>query len=572
MSRPIPHRHEVLEPHSMAEAQYLEAQPTAPPLRSLRNGDVDDNERRRSRSLGKMGSPWSMPPPPFTGGDVPDVAAWPVPDELPWLPSEGLHSSRNIEFAKWNASGWPTPAEVNMPDLFPFPPPFLPPPPFPQWTSGSNGENYGPNRADDFPWLAPLPNNCNRRDDEDIQKHERRSSSYCRASQEEQERLRNMAENARRQFTARSSATRSQSSTASTADDTSTAQHSFEDRQMSKIVEHHRSFTRITPQQRAALKEQREMRINSRRNSVMNVKTPSENKRTSSTTRQSNVSARYRSPTTSSSMRVPSKLNIDVRRSGAEATEQKVDRKGVNITPNRSHSKVHTPRASRGVTLSNLKGETPSLEKAMQHGLPSEQRRMEAFATKGNDKRHNQSSFVGFGATQYTPFVELARKDPRAAEYLRGIESLYSNLRSSYESFQKHPEQFLKNRGPTMHAIQNAVQSPSPARAEVHRDPSNGNLFPVNQTPPPLPIINDASPNRNVQPSAETRQLREELDRLEHQWQALSELRVGEPGVRGSTEDGPAQRLGGVNAPRELKEDIFSFENVLGFVRERKHQ
>lgn len=456
----------------------------------------------------------AMAPPPFSG-QLPDFVSWPAPGDvpLPWLPS--------FEDAP-TTDGW-SPSAVGMPDTFPFPPPFLPPPP--PWQEMMNGHQ-------EFPWLAPQqsqPQQVN----EDI-----RSVSYNANSLDEKTRLKSLADNARREFMQRGRST-SQSSVEVLDQPHPTRSTGLP---TEKFVALHRAITsRLTDSEIRHLKEQREARINARRNSVHNPNLQPSAVRTAHRA-PTNQEARFRSPTASSMHRTPVKTHhaADVKRRTATPIAR-------HQPPTlRSHSSV-----GKGITVTALKGEIPSLNKTMRLGQTSERRRLESFIQSEpaiyNSEKPQAPSFVGFGAAQYTPFVELAKKDPRAAEYLRGIETLYTNLRSSYETFQKNPSKFLKEQGPSTNAIHAAVTR--------HADPTHFSS--------PHSHDNSVSPVAPAQPSAETRQLRLELDRLEHQWQSLAELRVEAAHLPAE----PAQPR--IQHPH--KQDVFSYENVLSYVKERNH-
>lgn len=520
MSRTVPLRRLAAEPQSISDSQYLEAQPSAPPLQQLRprnevNNEIDTTHTARNTNVTHESIPFI------------DYTSWPAPSDLPmpWLP------------AFPDTEHWPTPESVNMPDLFPFPPPFLPPPPFGSLGTGSS----------DFPWLAPIPFEQDTKASRSSPHTESlQGAKSFAASSDEQARLRYIAEKARRDLAARRGASRSASQSSVESPPSAAAAQVT-----AKIVSRHREVFRPTldPHRIKALKDEREARINARRNSVHNVNM--RNRPDSSRLRANPADAGYARPTTASMRRTPPRTHsVDNR-----PLQHPVSRP--TTTPKRVHN-VSTP--GKGVTVTSLKGEIPSLSNAMRFGLASDQRRLSEYTKNGEETLLYHSAAetrsARIGAAQYTPFAELAKKDPRAAEYLRGIETLYNNLRSSYESFQKNPEKFLKDSVPSVHGIDAAVAR----RTELRVDPSH-----VTATSPPrLPnpsTIDFAIPNAKV--SAETRQLRQELDRLEHQWQALSEIR-GEASVSAtSPKKEQHQHL-------SLKPDIFSYESVLSFVKDRK--
>jgi hypothetical protein len=490
------------------------------PQRHFRDDNSSSNSVHKQWDEFVLSEPALAPPP--IQSQPPNFMTWPAPTDLPWLPSFGEAMADN------GSNRWPSPSAVNMPDLFPFPPPFLPHPS--QWPQRS---------SDEFPWLPeaqPLP------------QQELRSSSYNANSFDERSRLKALAENARKDFAHRGRSA-SQSSMDSTSGSAPRSNHLAE-MQTARLVTTHRAITsRMTEDQLRQLKEQRDARINARRNSVLNPKLqPDSSRKVRGTSPVRD--ARFRSPTASSMRRTP------VRAASIDAKQPVVAAYRPSF-PHRSHS------AAKGVTVTALKGEIPSLHKTMRLGQPSERRRLEPHSTSklgptlyDSDKHQSQhSSFVGFGAAQYTPFVELAKKDPRAAEYLRGIETLYTNLRSSYESFQKNPAQFLKEKGPTTTAIQNAVATNLVAK---HFDPASSQEHLAANSSVPLAAA-------RTQPSAETRQLRMELDRLEHQWQSLAELRI-----ETSNQPTLASQPQAQHQHPNTKQDIFSYDNVLSFVRERK--
>jgi hypothetical protein len=239
-----------------------------------------------------------------------------------------------------------------------------------------------------------------------------------------------------------------------------------------------------------------------------------------------------------------------------------------------------SPAAGRGVTVKNLKGSTPDLQHVLQKGLPSEQRRQKELhqvpvtpKASANPQRITGSYVPGVGSPAYEPFVRAASVDPKAAMYLEGIEALYKKLRESYVEFQRNPEHFLK--APAAAAIKKAVAGDT---LDIVHDASH-----VRPGCAPLRVEFPA----NVQPSSETVKLRQELDRLEVQWQRLSNERgaggdLSEFSSPTTTRQGVAERVqsmsllavssDGSERPRGLAAGSFSPDAVLEFVRERQHQ
>ena len=254
--------------------------------------------------------------------------------------------------------------------------------------------------------------------------------------------------------------------------------------------------------------------------------------------------------------------------------------------------------SARGVTVKALKGYAPDLAAVMKNGLPSEQQRLRDYERikQAESHTHNSSSnnnnvalrttpqrrgdkFIpGIGSPTYEPFIKAAQGDHRAAMYLEGIEDLYKKLRQSYDEFQRNPEHFLK--APAAAAIKKAVASDT---LDLVHEASN-----VRSVHVPLNVEFPAT----APPSSETVKLREELDRLEIQWQRLSDVRSGatpakqaasgaSSGGEGfaspiSTKQGVLDRVSSM--PRRLPTDhaaaavsgSFSPDSVLEFVREKK--
>ena len=132
-----------------------------------------------------------------------------------------------------------------------------------------------------------------------------------------------------------------------------------------------------------------------------------------------------------------------------------------------------------------LKGDMPDMKAALRDGIPARSADHAGTAT----------------------LRQLSAEDQqKAQEYLRGIEDLYARMRDSYAQFRQRPETFSA-------VTPRAAASPARARDVPKHDESY------------LALKLASTP---VQPSAEARKLREELDRLERQWEQLDARRQGD--------------------------------------------
>ena len=482
--RPIPARHSLVDPHVPRDPVYLEAQ-DAPTLNRLRGATGAPSGRtstpphasgwrQATRPPYDVPAPWPMPPPP-----VPPVP-WPMPGV--WAPPP---------------QPWPTPQSLPLPQHFPFPPtgaappygelPPMPPPEFVEamhrdWLNKQQQDTGGAaeRQSTHMPWLPP-PDDRSRSEGEtagtgrsssatSTEAENRRQQS---ASALQQARIKQLQHSAKSRWVTPSRAATGLTR-AETVESTKPAPASGRDRRDAE-----------------AIRRERQGRIDSRRNSVDEEKKRKE--------------AERRSPRAASANQ----------RTSMSQTKTPVQAKDSNQTRHQD------PNQSRkNVTLSNLKGKTPTLESALQLRVPSpnatDRRRANVSdrLTDVSSPPARAGSYIpGVGSPQYKPFVEAAKQNPKATEYLAGIEDLYRRMRASYEEFQKRPETFV--RAPSAAAIRDAVHSSVPI-TRITTDK----------------LASAAAPIRfgfDVQPSQDTLKLREELGKLDLQWQRLTTTTAPHP-------------------------------------------
>ncbi|RNF08483.1 hypothetical protein TraAM80_02708 [Trypanosoma rangeli] len=211
-----------------------------------------------------------------------------------------------------------------------------------------------------------------------------------------------------------------------------------------------------------------------------------------------------------------------------------------------------------------LKGVSPRLEDAMK-GRPYSRNVRVSNASRGRGRPHTHNMGVGGKSNsirhlsdisvprgvRHASYQEAAKQDERVAEYLKGIEDLYKRLRSSYEDFQRDPSKYLKNVSILKEAA--VAKAPPP--------PQSSSFSPAVSRPSLAPhdFLDDtaaaedkgydikrvAPQEKGVPPlSRESQRIREELFKLEMQWQRLEELKRGTTGECGA-------------APMEMLQDDF---------------
>ncbi|ESL12017.1 hypothetical protein TRSC58_00222 [Trypanosoma rangeli SC58] len=201
-----------------------------------------------------------------------------------------------------------------------------------------------------------------------------------------------------------------------------------------------------------------------------------------------------------------------------------------------------------------LKGVSPRLEDAMK-GRPYSQNVKVSNASRGRGRPHTHN--VGMGdksnsirhlsdisvpcGVQHASYQEAAKQDGRVAEYLKGIEDLYKRLRSSYEDFQRDPSRFLKNVS-TLKEAALAKAPPPPQSSSFSPAVSRPSLAPhgfLDDTAAAqdkgYDVKRMAQKEKEAPPlSRESQRIREELFKLEMQWQRLEELKRGTTGECGA--------------------------------------
>ncbi|KEG13215.1 hypothetical protein DQ04_01141010 [Trypanosoma grayi] len=530
MAAPTRERRECREPHTFFDSSYLEAC-TTPRLNNLtQHGRHDRNpdttaassavfnrfssvsphqagisyESTSTAGAGYFPPPPPPPPPPpffvsgaslnpsFADWPAPPIppATWAVPQDVPWIPPppippNGTNAACGINDSNSNCATarWPTPQDIPLPSMFPFPPyllpPFpplppnadmsqMPPPPPPSWfvlppkqpqqqRVNEDVEDYGPSSTGDGsvedagPQRRPGQARC--------------STGRTRApsiSTQEEEHVRHIAHEARRELHRRLSRSPSRDS--------------------------HQNFGGTW---------QRKPRNPTPRNGRA-APSPARRFSSPSTTRRTTGTPR-----------------------GATST--------AGILPNHRRRDYYTEARA-------VKGVSPCLEEVMSKRAYSPKVRVKSAsrdeksysqARTGAGKRRNstQLSYTsGVGDIHHALNREAAKKDEKVAEYLKGIEDLYQRLRNSYEEFQRDPSSFVKNAS----ALKEAAVSKAPPLRSI-----------LDDTGIPIRKHGNDADERTVTkelllPSEESQRIREELLRLEMQWQRLEELKQGSTGERGA--------------------------------------
>uniref|UniRef100_A0A6U4SII5 Uncharacterized protein n=1 Tax=Neobodo designis TaxID=312471 RepID=A0A6U4SII5_NEODS len=157
-------------------------------------------------------------------------------------------------------------------------------------------------------------------------------------------------------------------------------------------------------------------------------------------------------------------------------------------------------RESRSVpSLAALKGPVPDVKAAMRDGIPR----------RDFDSRHHAADSHSSGT---------------AEEYLHGIQDLYQRMRQSYCEFRQNPERFL-----------HGSERPRPAKSASGSYADRGAAAYI-----PLRMSTSATTHE----SAEAQKLKDELDRLERQWERLDARRFDNDD---SVSDVPRTREGVLN-------------------------
>lgn len=192
-----------------------------------------------------------------------------------------------------------------------------------------------------------------------------------------------------------------------------------------------------------------------------------------------------------------------------------------------SSNRVRTPppsQGARGVTLTRLKGQTPNLQDAMREGLrpkyaEAQNRRRQSDASSYTARSHQQSGAVstasldvGAAGRHRTSGHPAPSATADQKIFLEGIEDLYHRMRQRYTELQQNPESFAAQRN--------------------HPHPSGRRADEINLSPPKRKTYMPAKmPFVKSEPSQQAIKLREDLERLELQWQRLTSTRSGTEAV-----------------------------------------
>jgi hypothetical protein len=206
-------------------------------------------------------------------------------------------------------------------------------------------------------------------------------------------------------------------------------------------------------------------------------------------------------------------------------------------------------RAARHATpsLRELKGELPDVQRALREGIPPHPRHQAQLSrSTASGFHHGGPNASAAGAGGSLSALD-ATTQAQAQEYLRGIQDLYHRMRDSYVQFRQHPEEFLARGPPPSSSAAAASRVMSPPRASAHASLAAERSY-VPLRFPPTP---------SAEPSAEARKLRDELDRLERQWERLDSR-------RGAFADGDTDGGGGSDVPRTREGVLDKLHTVLG--------
>ncbi|ORC84188.1 uncharacterized protein TM35_000481490 [Trypanosoma theileri] len=475
---------------------------------------------------------WTLPPPAAAAAAT--VAAWAVPKDVPWIPPplispNGLPSSVNSSHHNTTVGAsleggvkWPTPQDIPLPSMFPFPPyllpPFpplppnvdlsqLPPPPPPPWFPSPLREpNGGVMEDDDY-----VDESSSSRDkDVDINPSNRKrmnvsyNKRYTREpslSAQEQHHMRSITKEARRDL----------------------------HRQLSRSVSADSQYKNNEIDQKRKQRSQpvRYVSPNGKRTA-----TP----RTTLSTAKRFTSPSYSRGTaaTAAAMSAPVSKSNSNRRTDYYTAARAV--KGVSP---RLEDVMKKHSSAVGMRLENTsRGEGY----ARQYHRKTEERsgnyhhhhHDHNYEEKEKRERQFLSNLGDAHGTTTTPLSYHGsgkRDEQRAEEYVKGIEDLYKRLRRSYEEFQRDPSSFVRNTSALKEAA-NAMAPPLDSRmndTHTHERKEKKEISQRNNN-------NNDEDRESTQvrdlglPSQESQRIRDELLKLEMQWQRLEELKRGSTG------------------------------------------
>ncbi|RNF24472.1 uncharacterized protein Tco025E_02535 [Trypanosoma conorhini] len=448
------------------------------------------------------------PPPPATYWSLPQDAPWIPPPPIPQNASGASRSG----IGGGAAAKWPTPEDIPLPSTFPFPPYLLPP--FPPMPANVDWGQIPPPP----PWF-PYPQGGHHR--------QQQQRGQCRGG------------------------------------DTSTLDEAGEDdaddgsqTEPSPRLKGGRGARQKGSARRPSISEQEERHMRSvargaaRRQlqpGVSRCSTRDPPRKTTKDERQERAnfsSARGRN--------APRAGAASARRLGLPS-----DALGAVTASSRPASRPIPRDRSRNyyTEAGALKGVPPRLEDAMK-GLPSSRSARMSNTSRGpsrpwtphadvGSKRNNTghlSNASMHSGVQHANYQEAAKQDERVAEYLKGIEDLYNRLRSSYEDFQRDPSKFIKNASVLKEAALAKAPPPppqssllSPAAVRPSSSPRDFLYDTATVEGKRYDTKSEAQQGGEMPPlSRESQRIREELFKLEMQWQRLEELKRGATGERGA--------------------------------------
>ncbi|RNC47156.1 hypothetical protein TcCL_NonESM03049 [Trypanosoma cruzi] len=559
-------RREGREPHTFLDSCHL-AEHTSPRLNDLRHSNRSGGNPEATTSTvfnrfssvspqhpgisydsanctrnGVGGSGYMPPPPPppppsfFFGGSSgadsrgvgwpPPLPAtyWTLPQDAPWIPpppiphnTSGASCGENCGEA---AAKWPTPQDIPFPSTFPFPPHMLPPflpispnmdwshiPPPPPWFPLLQGpqhpkeqqwENYREDNKsiiyddydedDDNEGSVTEPGPRRGRGPSPHRRSSRRQPSI---SAQEEEHMRLIAREAKR-------------------------------RQLRASASHTSARDPVKGSMKGGRQAPKNLSSTRGRNKI--CATP--------------ASARRLSPSSANSRHI------------------------VTNSRSSSRSMAHQQRRNYYAEACALKVPSPRLKDAMEKRPSHQNVRMSntsrdhsrghknhAGVKSRNDNSSRLSNAARHSGIHHTSYQEAARQDERVAEYLKGIEDLYKRLRSSYEEFQRDPSKFIRNASVFKEAA--LAKAPPLPSAAARKSSATRNLLDDADTVggKEYNMEREVSQGKGIPLlSQESQRIRDELFKLEMQWQRLEELKRGSTGERGAA---PVEMLQekGINDP-----------------------
>ncbi|EKF30998.1 hypothetical protein MOQ_005171 [Trypanosoma cruzi marinkellei] len=558
-------RREGREPHTFLDSCHL-AEHTSPRLNDLRHSnrssgnpeattstvfnrfssvspqqpgisyDSANSTRNGVGGSGYMPPPPPPPPPPsflFGGGSgansrcvgwPPPLPStyWTLPQDAPWIPPPPIpHNTSGPscgENSREAAARWPTPQDIPFPSTFPFPPHMLPP--FLPISPNMDWSHIPPPP----PWFPMLHGP---QDPKEQQRGNYREDNTSIIDGDEED-----------------------------GDDDSVTEP--DPRRGRGPTPHRRSYWR---QPSISAREEEHMRLVAR-----------EAKR-----RQQRASASH------TSVRDPVKGSMKEGRQALRNLSSTRGRNKLGATPASARRLSPSPANSRHMVMASrsssrpishqqrrnyyaeacaLKVSSPRLKDAMEKRPSPQNVRMSntsrdhsrgyknhAGVKSKNDNGSRLSNAARHSGIHHTSYQDAPRQDERVAEYLKGIEDIYKRLRSSYEEFQRDPSKFIRNAS----ALKEAALAKAPPLPSAAARPSSTtrNLLDDVDTVKGkrYNTEHEVSQGKGIPLlSQESQRIRDELCKLEMQWQRLEELKRGSTGERGAA---PVEMLQekGINDP-----------------------